>query len=76
MVTLGVDAYGQSQIKVWLQKLRNGDLSCKDTPRTGRPPLTPGPQLAAFLQKYHFASARIVAQHILMSVLTIKEILQ
>jgi hypothetical protein len=41
-----------------------------------RPPLSIGTQLAAFLQKYSFANAKVLAQHILTSVPTIKEILQ
>jgi hypothetical protein len=40
VTTLGADAYGRSQIKIWLQKSRNGDISSKDAPRTGRRPLT------------------------------------
>jgi hypothetical protein len=35
VITLGADAYGRSQIKIWLQKSRNSDLSCKDAPHTG-----------------------------------------
>jgi hypothetical protein len=38
--------------------------------------LTIRPQLAAILQKYSFASARVLAQHFLTSVPTIEEILQ
>jgi transposase len=49
MSTLGDDSYTVSQIKTWLQKFRNGDLSCKDSPRSGRPLLTLGPQLEAFM---------------------------
>jgi hypothetical protein len=40
VTTLGADTYAQSQIKTWLQKFRNGELSSKDAPGTGRPPLT------------------------------------
>jgi transposase len=76
MSTLGDDSYGVSQIKIWLQKFRNGDLSCKDSPGSGRPLLTFGPQAEAFMQKYPFASARVIAQHFLMTVPTIKDILQ
>jgi hypothetical protein len=61
MNTLGDDAYGVSQIKIWLQKFRKGDLSCKDSPRSGQPLLTFGPQLEAFTQKYRFARARVIA---------------
>jgi hypothetical protein len=55
---------------------RNDDLSCKDSPRCGRPLLTLGLQLEAFMQKYPFASARVIAQHFLTTVPTIMDILQ
>jgi transposase len=73
---LGTDAHGRFQIKIWIQKFRNGHLSCQDTPGTGRPPLTLGGQLKAFLQKCPFASARVLAQHFLTTVPTVKEVLQ
>jgi hypothetical protein len=60
MSTLGDDSYAVSRIKIWLQKFRNGDIFCKDSPRSGRPLLTLGPQLEAFMQKYPFASARVI----------------
>jgi transposase len=74
--TLGEDLFVVSQIKIWLQKFRNGDLSGKDSPRPGRPLLTMGPQLEAFMQKYRFASARGIARHFLATAPTIKDILQ
>jgi transposase len=76
MSTLGDDSYGISQIKIWLQKFRNGDFSCKDSPRSGRPFLTLGPQLEACMQKYPVASARVIAQHFHTTVPTTKDILQ
>jgi transposase len=76
MSTLGDDSYAVSQIKIWLQKFRNGDLFCKDSPRSGRPLLALRPQLEAFMQKYPFASARVIAQHFLTTVPTITDILQ
>jgi hypothetical protein len=76
MGTLGDDLYAVSQIKIWLQKFRNDDLSCKDSPRSERPLLTLGPQLEAFMHKYPFASARVIAQHFLTTVPMIKDILQ
>jgi hypothetical protein len=76
VTTLIAGAYGEAQIKIWLQKFRNGDFSCKNAPRTGRPPLTLRQQLATFLQKYPFASVRVLAQHFLASVPTIEEILE
>jgi transposase len=76
MSTLGDDSYGVSQMKIWLQKFRDGDLSCKDSPRSGGPLLTLGPQLEAFMQKYPFSSARGITQHFLTTVPRIKDILQ
>jgi hypothetical protein len=75
-ITLRPDAHGRFQIKTWLRQFGNGDLSWKDAPPTGHPPLTLGWQLAAFLQKYHFASARVLARQFLTSIPVIKEILQ
>jgi hypothetical protein len=76
MSPLGDDSYGVSQIKIWLQLFRNGNLSCKDSPRSERPLLTLEPRLEAFMQKYPFASDRVIAQHFLTTVPTIKDILQ
>jgi transposase len=74
--TLGANAYGPSQIKIWLRRFRDGDTECRDLTRAGRPPLTSGAQLEAFLQKYPFASARIITKHFLVNPHTVKEILQ
>jgi hypothetical protein len=76
MNILGDDSYAVSQTKIWLQKFRNGDLSCKDSPHSRRPLLTLGPQLEAFMQKHPFASARVITQHFFTTVLTIKDIPQ
>jgi hypothetical protein len=48
VTTLGDDADRVSQIIIWLQKFRNGNSSCKDIPRVGRPPLALGPPLKTF----------------------------
>jgi hypothetical protein len=40
--TLGANAYGPSQIKIWLQRFRDGDTECRDLPQARRPPLTLG----------------------------------
>jgi hypothetical protein len=76
MSTLGDDSCGVSQIKIWLQKLSNRGLCCKDSPRSGRLLLTLGPQFEAFMHKYTFASARAIAQQFRTMVPTIKDILQ
>jgi hypothetical protein len=75
MTTLGADAYGLSQIKTWVQKVKNGDLSCKDAPRTGWPPLTLG-ATCGISSKASFFSARAPTQHLLTNVPRIQEILQ
>jgi hypothetical protein len=76
MIILGDDAYGLSQIKIWLQRFRTGYLSCSDLPRAESPPLTFGPQVEAFFQRYPLASARIITKHFLVTASTVKEILQ
>jgi hypothetical protein len=76
MSTLGDDSYGISQIKIWLQKFKNSDLACKNSPRSGRSLLTLGTQLEAFMQKHPFASARVISQHFLTTAPPIKDILQ
>jgi hypothetical protein len=40
---LGTDSYGRSQIKIWLRKFRNGDLSCKYAPTPRAAALDFGP---------------------------------
>jgi hypothetical protein len=75
MITLGTDVYDRFQIKIWLQKFRNGNLSSKDSPCTRRQPLTIGWHLTAVRQKNPFTSARVLAQHFLTSRPVIKEIL-
>jgi hypothetical protein len=76
MSTLEDDADGLSQINIWLQRLRIGYLSRTGLPRAGRPPLTLGPQVEAFLQKYRFASARLIKKHVPTTASTVKKILQ
>jgi hypothetical protein len=76
MTIPGADAYGQSQINVWLQQFRNSDLFREDAPCTWRLYLTLRPQFVGFLQKYPFASSRALARHFLSRVPTIEEILQ
>jgi hypothetical protein len=49
ITTLSDNAYHLSQVKTWLQRFKNGDLSCKDYSLPGRPVLPLGSQLEAFL---------------------------
>jgi hypothetical protein len=73
---LGVNAYGPSQIKIWLWRFRDVDTEGRDLPRAGRPLLTLGAQVEPFLQQYPFASARTIAKHFLVNPHTVTEILQ
>jgi hypothetical protein len=50
VITLGAYAYSRSQIKIWVQKFRNGDLSWNDAPHTGRSSLTLGRNLRHFFK--------------------------
>jgi hypothetical protein len=74
MSTVGENTYGMPQIKIWFQRFRTGDLSYSGLPRAGGPPLTLGPQVEPFLQKYPFVSARIIAKHFLGTASTVKEV--
>jgi hypothetical protein len=76
MSTLRDDASGLSEIKIWLQPFRTGDLSRSDLIRAGRPPLTLGPHVEVFLQKYLFVNAWIIAKHFLATASTVEEIHQ
>jgi hypothetical protein len=76
MNTLVNDTYGLPQITIRLQRFRTRDLSCSDLPRAERPPLTLGRQVEAFLQKYPFANASIIAKHFLRTASTVTETLQ
>jgi hypothetical protein len=53
MSRLGDDSYGVSQIKICLQEFKNDDLSCKDSPRSGRPLLFLGRNLRRLCRSIH-----------------------
>jgi hypothetical protein len=59
-----------------VSEVQNRRSSFNDLPRAARPPLTSGPQAEAFLQKYPFASARIIAKRFLRAASAVKEIIQ
>jgi hypothetical protein len=74
--TLAVDVDGLSEIKIWLQRFKNGDFECRDLPRAGSSALTLGPLFESFLPKYPFASAGVIAKHFLPNADPVNEILQ
>jgi len=74
--TIGESAYCRAEVKFWLARFREGDLSYKDHERVGRPLAVLGTVLHKFLTKHPFASARIMAEHFNLSHPIVKEILQ
>jgi hypothetical protein len=73
--TLGSDVYSQAQISGWLTCFSTGDISCLDEARPGRPLSILGPPLEHFLEKFPFASVRIMAMHFNISHYIVKNIL-
>jgi histone-lysine N-methyltransferase SETMAR len=73
--TFGDSAISNSTVKRWIRKFKNGDFSCDDDSRPGRPLATLGPALQKFLDRYPFASAKVISRHFRLSPPTVKEIL-
>jgi hypothetical protein len=76
VITLRTDAYGWSQIKIWLQKFRNGDSPCKDVPRTGRPFLTLSPNLRHFFKSIILPVPEYLCSTSWLACPAIREVLQ
>lgn len=72
----GKEAYSKSQIKRWLQRFKNGNFSCMDEERAGRPLSDLAPLISNYLQKFPYSSAKKIAQYFDISHHTVKEILQ
>jgi transposase len=68
-------ALSRATVKPWLRKFKSSDLSCLDENRRGRPLTILGPVLKKFLDKYPFASAKVLSRHFDISPPTVKEIL-
>jgi hypothetical protein len=51
-------------VKRWVHRFREGDTSCEDKPRLGRPLTILGVVLSEFLWKYPFDSAKIIAKEL------------
>jgi hypothetical protein len=73
--TLGSHVYSQAQISRWLARLNPGNISCLDEARPGRPLSILGLPLEHFLEKFPFASARIITVHFNGSHSIVKDIL-
>jgi transposase len=73
--TLGNLAVSLPTVKQWLRRFREGDSSCKDRNRPGRPPAILRDVLSKLLSKYLFPSAKNIASHFDISVSTVKDLL-
>jgi transposase len=68
-------ALSRATTKRWLRKLKSGDLSCLDENRPCRLVTILEPVLRKFLDKYPFASAKVLSRHFGISPPTVKKIL-
>jgi histone-lysine N-methyltransferase SETMAR len=73
---LGEQAYSLSQSKRWIHRFKDGDLSCEDEDRSGRPLSDLSDGIRRHLDKYPFTSAQLLAKHFSSSVPTISRILK
>jgi transposase len=73
---LGPIAYSLIQVNNWCTRFTDGDLTCSDQLRTGRPRHMLGTDLSQFLHEFPFATARQLAEHFNESKHIIKAILE
>jgi hypothetical protein len=72
---LGDDCYNRAAIEHWLARFREGDLSCVNHSRSGRPVTDMLKCLRAFLDKLPLATANMMSKHFRTVRGTIMEIL-
>jgi hypothetical protein len=73
---LGDDYYTPVAAESWLARFREGDLSCPDYSRSGRPMIDASESLRPFLDKFPFASANTMLKYFRVTCGIIMEILQ
>jgi hypothetical protein len=73
---LGDDCDSPAAIDHWLARFREGDRSCVNHSRSGRPVIDISECLRAFLDKFPFARANVIPKHFRIALETIVEILQ
>jgi hypothetical protein len=73
---LGNDCYSPAAIERWPARLREGDLSCANHSRSGRPVIDFLECLCAFLDKFPFTRAIMMSKHLRIARGTMMEILQ
>jgi hypothetical protein len=73
--TLQDNAIPVSIVKNWIRGFESGELSCREDELPGRPLISLGSVLRGFLNKFPFASARVMIEHFSMDQATMKNIL-
>jgi transposase len=61
--TLAGTALSFSTVQRWLRRFKDGNTSCEDAERPGRPMVIIGDILRKFLARYLFASAKVMSRH-------------
>jgi hypothetical protein len=69
---LGSTAYSLFQVRNWCTRFTEGDLTCIDQSRAGRPRHVLGTDLSQFFGELPFAIAELLAQHFSESNHTLK----
>jgi histone-lysine N-methyltransferase SETMAR len=72
---LGGQVYSLSQVKRWIRRFKDGDLSCEDEDRSGRPFSDLSDAIRLHLEKFPFTSAKVLAKYFSTSLPTISRIL-
>jgi hypothetical protein len=75
-LVLGEGTYSLWQMKRWICRFRNGDLSCEDEDRPGTPLSDLGDGIRRHLAKFPFTSAKAPARHFSTLVSVIRGILK
>ena len=73
--TLGDSAMSLSSVKRWLDRFKNGDFSCQDLERSGRPENDLSESILVILAEMPFVTANFLAKRLCCSPTTIKKIL-
>lgn len=73
--TLGDSAMSITSVKRWLDRFKNGDFSCQDLERSGRPENDLSESIIVILTEMPFATAKFLAKRLCCSPNTIKKIL-
>jgi transposase len=67
-------ALSLSTVQRWLRRFKEGNTSCEDVERPGRPMVIIGDILRKFLARYPFASAKVMSRDFGVSPSSVKEV--